>query len=98
MQSADTKFVRESFANNEQSVMVAKELNKIEFHADNNIWSKEYKAFLQDQLHYQFNIKNLFDVELLCDEIKKISEYFVLELEIDKPYLAVLVEKIKIIY
>jgi hypothetical protein len=95
VQLADTKFVRESFGNNEQSVMVAKELKKIEFHADNNIWSKEYKAFLQDRSHYQFNIKNLFDIELLCEEIKKISEHFVLELEIDKPYLAGLIEKIK---
>jgi hypothetical protein len=95
VQLADTKFVRESFANNEQSAMVAKELKKIEFHADNNIWSKEYKMLLQDPSHYQFNIKNLFDVELLCKEIKKISEYFTLELEIDKLYLAGLIEKIK---
>ncbi len=92
---ADTKFVSESFHNNEESVMVAKELKKIEFHADENIWCKEYRALLQDPSHYQFNIKNLFDHELLCEELKKISVYFGLKLEIDKYYFTELIKKIK---
>ena len=91
----EIEFVNNSFQNNKESEMVAKELKKIEFHLDKNIWINEYQKFLQDQSHYQFNIKNLFDVELLCKEIKKISEYFVLKLEIDKLYLAGLIEKIK---
>lgn len=95
VQSADTKFVSESFNNNEESVMVAKELKKIEFHANSNIWSIEYAKFLQDRSNYQFNIKNLFDVELLCNELEKISVYFGLELEIDKSYFKELIKKIK---
>ena len=95
LQFADSKFVRESFHNNEESAMVAKELKKIEFHTNDNIWSKEHRVLLQDPSHYQFNIKNLFDSELLCVELKKISEYFGLELLIDKYYFAELVKKIK---
>jgi hypothetical protein len=91
---AEQKFVIESFNSTDYSEMVAKEIKKIEFHASENIWMKEYQRIEQDTSIYQFNIRHLFNYDALEEELYKISEYFNLKLEIDKNFLKNIVDKI----
>ena len=91
---AEQKFIFESFNNAKPSEMVAKEIKKIEFHADEHIWIKEYRKLKQDESIYQFNIRNLFNHSTLIEELYKISKYFNLKLEIDKNFLKNIVDKI----
>lgn len=92
---ADKKFVEENFKNTETSIMVAKELKKIEFHEDKNIFEIGYRELLQNKYNYHFNFRSLFDAISLADEIKKINSFFNISLEIDINYYKKLVEKIK---
>lgn len=91
---AEQKFVIESFKNNHTSKMVAKELKKIEFHANENLWMKEYKKIKKDPSVYQFNIRCLFNKNILGEELHKISKHFDLKLEIDENWLENVVNKI----
>jgi hypothetical protein len=91
---ADQKFVIESFRSSGHSEMVAKEIKKIAFHADENIWMKEYKKFEQNSSIYQFNIRYLFNHNTLGEELHKISKCFNLKLEIDEIFLKNIVDKI----
>ena len=91
---AEQKFVIESFNSTDSSEMVAKEIKKIEFHVDENIWMKEYQSIEQDTSIYQFNIRHLFNYDALEEELYKISEYFNLKLEIDNGFLKNIVDKI----
>ncbi len=91
---ADQKFVIQSFNNANPSDMVAKEIKKIEFHAAENIWIKEYRKFKQDKSIYHFNIRYLFDPNILGEELCKISKHFNLQLEIDKDFLKSIVNTI----
>jgi hypothetical protein len=92
---ADTTFVNNCFKNNEESEMVAKELKKIEFYTDDHIFKKEFDLLLSKSSDYKFNMRSLFDAKLLCEELKKINNFFNLELQIDELYLTELVKKIK---
>ena len=94
---AEQKFVIESFSNNHTSKMVAKELKKIEFHADQNLWMKEYKKFKKDVSVYQFNIRCLLNKDILGQELYKISKHFNLKLEIDENFLESIVNKVILI-
>ena len=91
---ADQKFVVESFNNANSSEMVSKEIKKIEFHARENIWMKEYRKLKQDTSIYQFDIRHLFDPNVLGDELNKISKHFDLQLEIAENLLENIVNKI----
>lgn len=91
---ANQKFVIESFNNAKPSEMVAKEIKKIEFHANKNLWLKEYQKFKQSSSIYQFNIRYLFNDDILVEELYKISKYFNLKLEIDENFLKNIVNKI----
>jgi hypothetical protein len=91
---ADQKFVIESFNNACSSKMVAKEIKKIEFHAQEHIWMKEYRRHKQDTSIYQFDVRHLFDPNTLGEELYKISKQFNLKLEIDNNFLINIIDKI----
>lgn len=91
---AEQKFIIESYNNNHTSKIVAKELKKIEFHADENLWMKEYKKWQKDPSVYRFNIRCLFNKNILGEELHKISKHFDLKLEIDENWLENIVNKI----
>jgi hypothetical protein len=91
---AEQKFVIKSFNSNHSSKMVAKELKKIEFHANENLYTKEYKKFIIDPSIYKFNIRHLFNKDILGKELCKISKHFDLKLEIDENFLENIVNKI----
>jgi hypothetical protein len=94
---ADEEFVKKSFKNTQTSYMVAKELKKIEFHEDKNVFEIGYQKLLNNNNNYYFNFRCLFDAKLLADEVKKISTFFNIELEVDIDYYKKLVEIIKTI-
>lgn len=91
---ADQKFVIESFHNANSSQMVAKELKKIEFHANENVYMKEYYKFFHSPLVYKFNIRHFFNKDILAQELYKVSKHFNLELEIDENFLESIVNKV----
>lgn len=91
---ANQEFVIESFNNSKPSKMVAKEIKKIEFHDNKNLWLKEYQKLKQNSSIYQFNIRYLFNNDILVEELYKISKYFNLKLEIDENFLKNIVNKI----
>ena len=93
---ADQKFVEETFGKNTQSKkMVAKELLKIEFHAMENVFMQEHKKFIEENNHYHFNIRNLFDVDKLINEIKNVAGHFNIKLDIDKEWLVFITDHLR---
>ena len=95
--SADPKFVSETFRTSKNKFMIAKELKKIEFHAQENIWSLEYKKFINNKNYYYLNIRSLLDDKKLYEEIDNISNFFDLKLKIDHTWIKDIVRKFKTI-
>lgn len=79
--------------------MVAKELCKIQLHDhNNNVWWNAMFKFMLDSKNYQFPINSLWNKHTFIDHLKKISDKFNLNLEINEIIIDNITKKIKKMY
>ena len=88
-----------NYYSNTSSMMVAKELCKIQLHDhEHHTWWNSMFKFMADSKYLHFKIDAFFNKELFVSQLEKIDKRFKLDLQIDKNIIDNIVNKISQMY